>query len=762
LTPDRLGRYRIVRKLGQGGMGLVYEARDEQLDRPVAIKTLFSSGADEESRKRLWREARAAARVRHPNVCQIFEVGEDSGKLFIVMELLEGQSLDERLKTGALPLRQAVPIALQMLSALVALHTENLVHRDLKPSNIFLTPHGVKLLDFGLAKSNSPRPMGEEGQTISQVSLEGAIAGTPQYMAPEQFQGKPLDLRTDLFAAGLVLFEMLAGSKPFKGHSVFELSHAVLYENPPALDGSMAVVAADRVVRRALAKSPDARYATATAMAEDLQKAVSESDSGEIPSANRVTRLMVLPFRILRPDPDSDFLAFSVPDAVAGSLSGLGSLVIRSTAAASRYLTDPLDFKRIAQEAEVDVALTGTILRAGQAIRVNCQLVEVPAGTLLWSHQPQVALSDLFQLQDDLVERIVESLSASLCLTPVEQRLLKHDVPANPAGYEFFLRANELSRRGLAGADQLRVARDLYLRCLEVDPAYAPAWAKLGKCYLLIGKGIENAAQNFALAESAFRRALELNPDLPLAHSLYAQLEAEDGRAKDAIARLLVRARKATAQPEPFVALVQCCRYSGLLSASVAAHERAASLDPQISTSVGHTFYQLGEYDRAHSHVTGGSWMLDAMSLDSLGRGEEALLILRTREKSGIPAPMRAVVCAWRAMLEGNLEESLEAAEQAAFQFIDPEGIFYMALVMARLGDHDRALDTLAKSLDKGFASPFVLIHHPWLESLRSGSRFAEILRAVDSRSREAVAAFRDLGGPKLLGVDPSPPPILE
>jgi DNA-binding winged helix-turn-helix (wHTH) protein/TolB-like protein/tetratricopeptide (TPR) repeat protein len=458
-----------------------------------------------------------------------------------------------------------------------------------------------------------------------------------------------------------------------------------------------------------------------------------------------VTRLMVLPFRMLRSDPDVAFLAFSVPDAVAAALSGLGSLTIRSTAAALQYATEPLDFGRIAEEASVDVVLTGTILRAGETIRVNCQLIEAPAGTVRGSLQLQVSLSDLFQLQDHLVERIVESLALSL--TVREHRLLKKDVPASPAAYEFYLRGNELSRRGLAGAETLGVARDLYVRGLEEDPGYAPAWARLGRCYVLIGKGVENAAENFASAESSFQRALALNPDLELAHSLYAHLEAEVGRAGDAMVRLAGRAQAGSAEPSLFAALVQCCRYCGLLEASLAAHQRAHNLDPQIATSVGHTLYQLGDYQGALRHANSGVWMLDAMALDSLGRQEEAVAILMKREQSGIPAPMRAFVRAWRALLEGHARESLEAAEETVLRYIDPEGVFYMALVMARLGETDRALAVLAASLKRGFCSYHVLARNAWFDSLRSHPRFEETLRAAEAQCRDAVKAYQDCGG---------------
>jgi tetratricopeptide (TPR) repeat protein len=364
-----------------------------------------------------------------------------------------------------------------------------------------------------------------------------------------------------------------------------------------------------------------------------------------------------------------------------------------------------------------------------------------------------VNVADLFALQDHLVERIVESLGSSL--VGPEHRTRKHDVPGNAAAYEFYLRANALSRHGLAGAEHLGVARDLYLRGIEQDPDYAPAWARLGRCYVLLGKGVEAPAENFSLAESAFQRALELNPDLQLAHSLYARLKAETGRACEAMAGLLARARAGSVEPELFATLVQCCRYCGLVEASIAAHDGARRLDPQIHTSVIQTFYQIGDYDGALRHVNSGVWMTDAQALDSMGRPQDALKLLRNREQLGIPVPMRCYVRAWRALLEGKTQESLEAAEQTVLQYVDPEGVFYMALVMARL-DHERALSVLAESVRKGFFSVRALSSNVWLDPLRSDARFQEISRHVESRCLEAAEEFRKAGGPQLLDIRPS------
>jgi eukaryotic-like serine/threonine-protein kinase len=478
--------------------------------------------------------------------------------------------------------------------------------------------------------------------------------------------------------------------------------------------------------------------------------------SNELPmqtAARSIIRLMVLPFRMLRSDPELDFLAFSVPDAVAGALSLLDSVVVRSPTGAACYATGILDLKRIAGEAQAEAVLTGTIIRVGKGIRVTCELMEAPSGTILWWDEPHVSMSDLFELQDNLVQRIVESLSLSLSAR--EHGRLKRDVPTTAVGYECYLRGNELSRRGLAGFSDLMMARDLFRRSVDTDPRYAPAWAQLGRCYRLIGKGMENGRENLASAESAFKRALELNVDLPAAHSQYAFLEAELGRAQDAVGRLLRCAQTYRASPDLFAALVLCCRFCGLLEASVAAHERARQLDPQIATSVSHTYYQQGDYDKALLNVAVGAWGIEGMTLGTIGRKADAVKAFSKVEQSGTPAPMRAFVAAWRAMFEGNRHESLDAAEQCIQNYLDPEGVFYMGLIMAHQGESERALNVLSDCIERGFSSTQALLRNPWLSGLHSTAQFRNLLKTAEAHVIEADAVYRSAGGPQVVG-DPN------
>jgi serine/threonine protein kinase len=753
-TPERVGRFRIERELGRGGMGVVYEAYDEQLERRVALKTIAANVADDENaRKRFLREARAAARVHHPNVCHLYEVG-DEDELFIAMELLSGESLAERTQKGPLPFDSTRDLGVEILTALQALHDHGIVHRDLKPSNIFLTAHGVKILDFGLAARTATNVLDTEEATHSRLTQDGVLLGTPRYMSPEQFQGLKADHRSDVFAIGSVLFEMATGRPAFPGDNPVEVYHKTMYEPPPAIGGSQSAEELDKIIRRALAKNPKDRYQRAADMADALSR-VTSSTTTEAPSVQTVTRLIVLPFRMLRPDPEVDFLAESIPDAITHALTGLGSLTVRSTAAASKLGADSGDLERIAKDADVDVVLTGSLLHGGDRLQAQVQLVQVPDGKVIWSQRPQLAVRDIFQLQDRIVEKIVDSLSLSL--TAREQRMLASDVPASPSAYEFFLRGNRLLYpQGVASMDNLLIARDLYSQAVDEDPRYAPAWVRLGRCHWLIGKGADDRDAEIAKAESCFEKALELNPDLALAHNVYALLDIDRGRAVDAMSRLIERARKGTAQPELFAALVQACKFCNLLEAAVAAYERAHALDRNVVTSVYAVYYLLGDYDRA-LELAPVPYYLDAAILSLRGHEEEAIRTLREREARDLSHFLRRLLAGLRAAIEGNREEVLEHSEATLAQFPDPEAAFLAVRHLAYIGQGRRAVEELHRVLEGGYLCYRSLTApDSWFDPIRERNDFKELLALARSRYQEALEAYRDAGGEELLGVKPS------
>jgi DNA-binding winged helix-turn-helix (wHTH) protein/tetratricopeptide (TPR) repeat protein len=463
-----------------------------------------------------------------------------------------------------------------------------------------------------------------------------------------------------------------------------------------------------------------------------------ESPAAATPSA--VPRLIVLPFRMLRPDPDIDFLAFSLPEAITTSLSGLESLVVRSSMAGSRFAAATPDLQTIAREADVDVVLTGSLLRSANEIRLSAQLTEVPTGTLVWSQVTQLALGDIFQLQDELARRIVESLAVPL--TAREHRVLKRDVPASSKGYEFYLRANQLSY----DAKQWTVARDLYLRCIQEDAAFAPAWARLGRIYHVMGKYLESgAADNFERAESAFTRALELNPDLPIAHKLFAQLDVDRGRAQKAMERLLGRAR--TADSEIFAGLASACRYCGLLDASVAAHARAQELEPRIRTSIGHTYFLRRDYARVATEKFESMPYIAALSLAAIGRRDEAIAALGELEQK-IRTRLRDFMIAARTLLEGDRAESLAAVGRVlSSDFSDPEGLFYLTRHLAHLKEVDAALAAFRRVVSGGYLCYPAMVEDDWLDSLRTRREFKELLNRVRIGHEQAKATFDRLDG---------------
>ena len=734
-------------------MGVVYEGWDERLGRTVAIKTVHEASKSGDARSRLWREARSLARVSHPRVCQVFDVLEDGKDLFLVLEFLDGRSLADRIASGSITTSEAVSIERQILEALEALHDLGIVHRDLKPSNVFLTRHGAKLLDFGLARSTTPALAVDADQagTATALTGPGLIVGTPQYMAPEQASGGVAGPAADIFAAGSILYEMLTGRRAFEGVSCVDVLYAVMHHDPPPLSGSPGIEALDHVIRLAIAKRPEARYTSAREMLDALNTVSLSSSTAHALQTRTVARLIALPFRVLKRDEETDFLAYSLPDAISSSLSGIDSLIVRSSLLAARF-EGPVDPKRIATEAEVDAILTGSVMRAGDQIRLTCQLVEVPSATMIWSETVSSSMQDLFKIQDELSERVVHSLM--LPLSERERAIFRRDVPASAKGYEFYLRANQIvATRTL---ENMRLARDLYLQCLDDDPNYAPAWARLGRVHRFIEKFGEDPDQNLKRADEAFRKAFALNPDLAIAHNLYTQIECDQGRAPQAVLRLLDRARFRRNDPDLFAGLVQACRYCDELEASVAAHRRARHLDPHVVTSVAHTYFLLGDYQKTiECYGTKDAFYLDCAALVMLGDKETALAKLREREQSGAATgSVRAIMQSLRAYLEGDLDECLSAIEVGEpLTRRDSESLYYTARHLAQINERERAIKILSRVIDSGFLCGSAMSRDPWLESLRSLPDFSQLLHIADQRHSQAHASFLEAGGPQLLNI---------
>lgn len=723
--PDFSDRYRLLRVIGEGGMGVVHEAEDLRLGRRVAIKMIRGADADPRARARFLREARAAASLSHPNACQLYEIDEFEGEPFLVMELLSGQPLSKRLETGTVGADEAVDIILAVLRALGAMHACGLVHRDLKPSNIFLTPVGVKLLDFGLAQQVE---ISDADATQSRTAI-GMVVGTPRYMSPEQLCGDPIDQRSDLYAAGLVLCELLTG-------------HAELPEHSDAF----ATLAP--VLRRALQRRPEMRYPNADAMAIELSAARGAAAQTAPPQI----RLVVLPFQLIKDDPEIGFLGNALPEAITASLAGVRTILVRSNLAAARLGAGAGPI-RAGVELDVNHVLTGTIHRAGPRLRVSCQLIEVPSERVAWSGVKEMPIGDLFELQDEISQHIVESL-------PIEGRDVEParvDAKAAPRAYELFLRANQIAH------DHSRwlLARTLYEECVAADPSFAPAWVSLGRINQLIGKYLEQDVHaSYGAAADAFQRAFQLQPSLPVAHHQFAYLEVEQGHPDRALVRLVTQLRNRPNQPQLFAALCHVSRYCGLLDVSLAADAQARRLDPLVRSSVVNTHLLVTDYTSMLRASHSVADQLLAIARFELGERQEALAICRSEQarfSEGTIAHLFATALG-DAFADNHAAASAVALFDRSGWFPDGELHFYVARLLSRSGEFERSRQALERAAERGFFASRAFERDPWLAPARQHEAgYAAIAALAADRHRAAVEIFDAVGGYELLGLKREP-----
>lgn len=559
-----LGHFQIEERLGAGGMGVVYRARDTRLNRPVALKLIGEKHAqDAQARARLLNEARTASALSHPHICHIYEVGEASGQAYIAMEYVAGRPLAETIPQDGLPaetvLRYGVPIA----DALAHAHDHGIIHRDLKSSNVMITPEGrVKVLDFGLAK----RLRGEElaEVTRSRVSLTeaGTVTGTLHALAPEVLRGEPADARSDVWALGVSLYEMAAGRLPFEGKTGFEMSSAILRESPAPLP-SRVPAALRAVILRCLAKDSGQRYQRASEVRAALETIQSSEEAIPIAShvpprrlfaspivigalsatlvavlailfawnpggwRNRLAgssaeapihSLAVLPMKNLNPSGSEDVLGLGMADTIITKVSQIGSLTVRPTSAVQKYARQEMDALEAARQLGVDSVLDGTVQRSGERLRVNVNLLRVRDGASLWSDTFNVSAGDIFATQDEIAQKVASGLR--LQLNTAEQARLSKRYTSSPEAYEFYVRGmHALDRRTLsAGAEPLNLAIAMFGKALEADPKYALAHAQLAYAdawmALFVDPNpawVERAKQSLARAEALDSQLAELH-----------------------------------------------------------------------------------------------------------------------------------------------------------------------------------------------------------------------------------------------------------
>jgi len=724
-----LGPYEVRELLGKGGMGEVYRARDRRLDRDVALKVISDAIAhDATARTRFEREAKAIAALTHPNILSIFDFSKDHDHWYAVTELLEGESLRERLRRGKMTVRESTEIASAVAAGLMAAHDRGIIHRDIKPENVFLTRDGaIKILDFGLAHVRKKAT--EEEKTEVLATKAGQVVGTVTCMAPEQLRSEEIGPATDIFAVGCMLYEMVSGSRPFCGDTSIAVIAAVLKDPPAPLPDNVPPDLV-RIIMRCLEKDPADRFASA----KELRDALSGAPfRGAPPTA--ATRVIVLPFRMLRRDEDLEFLAYALPDAIVGSLAGIGSLVVRSSLTASQYASGAIDLARVASEQDVNAIVTGTILASAGRLRVSAQLTEMPAASVKWSHSTETSLDDIFGVQDELTRKIMRSLSGPM--TDSDSRVLRKDVPQSPVAYEFFLRANQQAHVPSGWF----VARDLYRRAVDEDPKFAPAWARLGRTLWLIAKYTEEPGDNWSDAREALRTSIELNPELSLAQRYYAEVEIEGEQTLDSLRRLMERVKSRPNDAELRAALGKALRYTGLLQESLAEFEKVRELDPKMITSTAHTWFMLCDYKRSNLEFKRDIFYLGPLTAAMLGREEEAKHQLRQVLTGDPDLQYRAYQLALLGTLDRDLPMALEGIDRIVAHNRDPEAWFYMVRSLAKLGEREQALDLLERAA-RSFFPVYAFEHDPWLEPLRESQRFASIVASARERQEAARAVW--------------------
>ena len=512
--PANISHYRLVELLGRGGMGEVWRAEDLQLPRSVAIKLLPSHlAADREAAERLLREAQAAASVDHPGVVAVYEAGFVEERPYLVMQRVEGETLEARIDRGPLPAAEAIGIARQIADALAEVHALGIVHRDLKPANVVLSARGPRILDFGLASlRDSPR-----------LTSSLTILGTPRFMSPEQINGSPFDNRVDLWALGVMLYEMLTGVAPFAGDTLEAVTYQILHHSPDPPSRVRAGVATevDYLVLKLMRKDPAKRYARAEDLLADLDTLLAPTE-GDAPAVEekKIPRLAVVPFEVMSHEPDDSYLATGLAEDLIVDLTRLGGLRVASRAEVMPYRDRVVPPRTLARELSVDFVLLGSVRRAGNRARISAQLVSAADGNALWADRFDRTLEDLFDVQAEVSKRIVEALRVTL--RPGEAEMLDRAPTQNTEAYALYLQA-----RGLIDLtrENNRQAEQLLLRAIRADPRFALAFAALGETYAIRGmRWWETPEEAARLGESYARQALALEPDLVDAHLVMARV----------------------------------------------------------------------------------------------------------------------------------------------------------------------------------------------------------------------------------------------
>ncbi len=729
---DKVLHYNILEKLGEGGMGVVYLAKDTKLERKVAIKFLpHNISTNSEDRER-FKIAKASAALNHPNIAHIYAIEDIDDEMFIVMEYIDGIELKEKIKSGPIPLDEAINIATHIAEGLDAAHKKGIVHRDVKSSNIMITEDGkIKIMDFGLAKISG-------GDQVTQI---GTTIGTVAYMSPEQTRGDEVNNQTDIWSFGVVLYEMLTGELPFRGDYEQAIIYSILNEEPQPFDVDENQQTMQKVVKKALKKDPDKRYRQMSELIADLKsKNVSIAESNDKAIEIEIKKLAVLPFSNIVNDLQTNFLGFALADQVIGSMAYSQHVLVRPSSTIRKYQDQVVDIQKAGSELNVNYILAGNYLKEADTIRLNIELVDLESENMIWREAIQIKYSNVFELQDIVSQKVAEGLKVQF--SKEERERMKPDTPQNPAAYEFYLRAVSYPQT----IEASKLAIEMLNNSIKLDPNLALAYVELGSRYnqlSQVGKATEKAHEN--AEKAALLKAISLKNDLLPALAYLALIYTDVGKHEEAHS-LLIRALKINPNDAWLhFSLSYHYRYIGFLEESKKETEIALSIDPQNSRfrSSIVTYMFLEKYDEILE-----SFNLDSESpftLNYLGEvayrnGNKKLALeyfekgLRIKDEIG----EFYFASSFIEFMNGNIKEAADYnLKRESENPTDSEIWYEIARLYGLFAMKDDCARALKKSIDMGYISYPSMQKDSFLDSVRKDPAIQDLLAIAKTNHEE-------------------------
>jgi serine/threonine-protein kinase len=727
-----ISHYTILEQVGKGGMGEVYKARDERLDRIVAIKFLTEElSIDGEERQRFSLEARAASALNHSNICTIHEIDEADGRMFIVMEFIDGQSLRRKIESGVLPIAEAARIAVQVTEGLLAAHAKGIVHRDIKPENILVTTEGIaKIADFGLARSQDHAVSPEAGM----------IPGTIAYMSPEQLLGKPAGHLADIWSLGVVIYEMIAGRRPFQGDYEQAIMYSIVNERHPAASARRPDLppALEEIIERCLQKEPSDRFQEAGALLDALRRI---QESPPIPPAASKS-IAILPFADLSPEQDNKYFSDGLTEEIIANLSRLRNVRIISRTSVMQFERTGKTMKQIGSELGVQYVLEGSVRKSGSDLRITAQLVDTGQDVYLWSEKYSGTMGQIFDFQEDVAVRIVKALR--MRLTPGERKNLKRRSTQNTEAYQLYLRGRFFWNK--RSKESIFTAIRYFEEAIQIDAGYALAWAGIADSYNLLGE-YESIPRKelYPKARAAADKALELDTGLAEAHTslaLLIMLNELDWVTSEKEYKLAIRLNPNYPTSHHWYA--EWLLYNGRTGEALREIARAAELDPlsaAILKDQGLTLYYARDYDGAIEHAK-KSLELDPnfnsahrlLSLAYQGKKmfEEAIAENRLWGELEDNRNDARIALAQLYAAAGKRTEALNLIEGLNEENLSVGNLFRgIGLVYASLGEPDLAFAWLEKSFEHKAESLASLKVDPKVDGLRGDPRYHALLKKV-------------------------------